>query len=142
MGSRRSKDIQRHHPLHSSIDEGERRSVQRTPSITAVSIEALRSGVIPLRSARRREPIPHDDVILVGDPDDRGLDNEYVGDETPGGTSSTPDQSLVDDIGRAYGLQEEDAGELHSGSEVLSRRDRHRFELRAPRRPIRRSSTP
>jgi hypothetical protein len=104
-------------------------------SPTAVAAEALRTGV--LRGAlRRRSEIPHEDeTILVGDPDDRSLDNEYVGDETPGGTASTPDQSNVDDIGRAYGLQEEDSGALRSGSEVLARRDRRRSELRAPRRP-------
>ena len=56
-----------------------------------------------------------------------------MGDETPGGSSSTPDQSLVDEIGRAYGLQEEDSGSLRSAGEVLTRRDRHRFELTPPR---------
>jgi hypothetical protein len=76
-----------------------------------------------------------DEDILVGDPDDHSLANEYVGEDTPGGSTSTPDQSNVDDIGRAYGLQEEDTGALRSGSEVLARRDRHRSELRAPRRP-------
>jgi len=38
----------------------------------------------------------------------------------------------VDEIGRAYGLQEEDSGALRSAGEVLSRRDRHRSELRPP----------
>lgn len=136
MGSRRSHDSDRHTPVLSPVDEGQRRESHDGPSITAVSIEALRSGIVPLRGARRREAIPHEDLILVGDPDDSRLDNEYVGDETPGGTASTPDQSLVDDIGRAYGLQEEDAGELHCAGEVLTRRDRRRSELRAPRRPI------
>ena len=107
-----------------------------TPSLTAISIEALRSGVLPLRGPRRREFIPHEDeLIRVGDPDDRGLDNEYVGDQTPGGSASTPDQNLIDDIGRAYGLQEEDEGELRAAGDVLTRRDRRRSELRAPRRP-------
>jgi hypothetical protein len=101
-----------------------------------VAIEALRTGVVPLRGARRRESIPHEEMILVGDPDDRAIDNEYVGDETPGGTATTPDQNMVDDIGRAYGLQEEDTGEFHSAGEVLTRRDRHRSELRPPRRRV------
>src|SRR5260221_11971315 len=98
MGSRRLHDSDRHIPLRSPVDEGQRRESHGAPSITAVSIEALRSGVVPLRGSRRREAIPHDDLILVGDPDDSRLDNEYVGDETPGGTASTPDQSLVDEI--------------------------------------------
>jgi len=106
------------------------------PSPTAVAAEALRTGIL-LGVVRRRSHIPHEDeTILVGDPDDRSLANEYVGEETPGGSTPTPDQSNVDEIGRAYGLQEEDSGALRSGSEVLERRDRHRSELRAPRRPF------
>lgn len=135
MGARK-RATARKTPILSPVDEGMRRESQGAPSLTAVSIEALRSGVIPLRGGRRREAIPHETLILVGDPDDSGLGNEYVGDETPGGSASTPDQSLVDDIGRAYGLQEEDAGELHCAGEVLTRRDRHRPELRAPRRRL------
>jgi hypothetical protein len=61
--------------------------------------------------------------------------NEYVGEETPGGSSPTPDQNVVDEIGRAYGLQEEDSGALRSGAEVLTRRDRHRQELQPPQKP-------
>jgi hypothetical protein len=104
-------------------------------SATAVAAEALRSGILP-GTRRRPEPIPHEgDTIRVGDPDDDVLANEYVGENTPGGSTSTPDQSNVDEIGRVYGLQEEDTGALRSGSEVLARRDRHRSELRAPRCP-------
>jgi len=56
-----------------------------------------------------------------------------VGEDTPGGSTPTPDQNGVDEIGRAYGLQEEDSGSLRSGGEILSRRDRHRSELKPPR---------
>ncbi|HET7294359.1 MAG TPA: DUF6335 family protein [Vicinamibacteria bacterium] len=111
------------------VDEAGRHAV----SPTAVAAEALRTGVLP--AVRPRAEIPREgETIRVGDPDDRILANEYVGEETPGGTSSTPDQSNVDEIGRAYGLQEEDCGALRSGAEVLSRRDRHRQELRPPGR--------
>jgi hypothetical protein len=100
-----------------------------------VAAEALKTGVLP-GAVRRRSEIPReDDTIRVGDPDDRTLANEYVGEETPGGSTPTPDQSNVDDIGRAYGLQEEDTGALRSAAEVLSRRDRNRSGLRPPRRP-------
>ncbi|HSB60282.1 MAG TPA: DUF6335 family protein [Vicinamibacteria bacterium] len=108
---------------------------ERSP--TAVAAEALRTGVIPSAARRRPPEIPReDDTIRVGDPDDDSLANEYVGDETPGGTAPTPDQGNVDDIGRAYGLQEEDTGALRSGEEVLARRDRHRSELRPPGKPF------
>lgn len=105
-------------------------------SPTAVAAEALRTGIV-VGAVHRRTEIPgEDETILVGDPDDHALANEYVGEETPGGSTSTPDQSNVDEIGRAYGLQEEDSGALRSGAEVLARRDRHRSELRAPRRSV------
>jgi uncharacterized protein DUF6335 len=104
------------------------------PSPTAVAAEAIRTGVLPQPRVRRRDEIPReDDAMRVGDPDDSSLDNEYVGDDLPGGDSPTPDQNGVDDIGRAYGLQEEDAGPLRSVAEILARRDRKRSELRAPR---------
>jgi hypothetical protein len=73
--------------------------------------------------------------MRAGDPDDDGLANEYVGEDIPGGSTPTPDQNEVDEIGRAYGLQDEDNGSLRTGSEVLARRDRHRFELRPPGHP-------
>ncbi len=68
-------------------------------SPTAIAVEALRTGVLS-GPRPRREEIPHEDeTILVGDPDDHSLGNEYVGDETPGGSASTPDQNGVDEIG-------------------------------------------
>jgi hypothetical protein len=102
---------------------------------TALAAEALRTGIVPSRAARRRIVLPCEDAtICVGDPDDDSLSNEYVGDETPGGSSPTPDQNEVDDIGRVYGLQEEDIGDLHSAGELLARRDQRRAELRPPKK--------
>lgn len=110
-------------------------SQPRQQSATAVAAEAWRTGVLPAFS-RRRESIPHEDeLILVGDPDDDSLANEYVGENLPGGSTPTPDQSNVDEIGRAYGLQDEDHGSLRTSSEVLAGRDRRRVELQPPRRP-------
>jgi hypothetical protein len=117
-------------PRLSAVEEWSRRGV----SPTAVAAEALRTGVPPVERVDRPGQIPgEDETIRVGDPDDDPLANEYVGDETPGGSSPTPDQSGIDEIGRAYGLQEEDSGSLRSGGEILTRRDRHRFELTPPR---------
>ena len=107
---------------------------RKQQSPTAVAAEALRTGVMPATSRREAE-IPNDQEILAGDPDDEMLANEYNGENTPGGSSPTPDQNEVDEIGRAYGLQDEDSGELHSGGEVLERRDRHRSELSPPAKP-------
>ena len=60
---------------------------------------------------------------------------EYSGEDTPGGSTPTPDQSNIDEIGRVYGLAEEDSGALQTAGEILSRRDRRRPELKAPSKP-------
>ena len=136
MGARskkRARDTKPKPVLSGSVEENGLRHEQ---SPTAVAAEALRTGIIPASGRRSPQSIPHeDDTIRVGDPDDDSLANEYVGADTPGGSSPTPDQSGIDDIGRVYGLQDEDTGSLRSGAEVLTRRDRHRPELKAPRRP-------
>ena len=137
MAPRPRKKAREARPLRRPSPAVEENGLRHEQSPTAVAAEALRTGVIP-RSGRRSAPeIPHeDDTIRVGDPDDDSLANEYVGADTPGGSSPTPDQSNVDEIGRVYGLQDEDnTGSLRSGEEVLSRRDRHRSELKAPGRP-------
>ena len=105
-------------------------------SLTALTAEALRAGVVGGGRVLRLPSIPRDTDILCGDPDDEELGNEYVGDELPGGSASTPDQNDVDEIGRLYGVQEEDSGELRTSAELLAGRDRHRAELR----PIKRSA--
>jgi len=131
---RRSHDGRvRKPPLTRPVEENGSKPVL---SPTAVAVAALRTG-LPPASIRHRPVIPREDeTIRVGDPDDDSLANEYVGENTPGGTTPTPDQNNVDEIGRAYGLQEEDSGALRSGAEVLTRRDRHRQELIPPsRRP-------
>jgi hypothetical protein len=106
------------------------------PSPTAVAAEALRTGVVPQpKTPVRPVEIPQEGTVLqVGDPDDSALNNAYVGDETPGGSTPTPDQDRVDDIGRAYGVQEVDSGALRTTAEILDERDRHRALLEVPDR--------
>jgi hypothetical protein len=112
------------------------REVAIIPSATAVAVEAQLTGVVPLESQHRhpedREIPGEDEVLRVGDPDDSPTDNAFVGDDTPGGDSPTPDQNQVDDIGRAYGVQEEDSGALRTSSEILDRRDQRRGFLDVP----------
>ena len=63
-----------------------------------------------------------------GDLDADWQSAEFVGDEAPGGDNPTPDQDIVDEIGRAVGLEYADNEEL-KGEEKLQERDRHRWEL-------------
>jgi len=61
--------------------------------------------------------------------DARWQEAEDSGAETPGGHVTTPDQDNVDEIGRAVGMEFQDNQELCAPDEVLSRRDRRRWEM-------------
>jgi hypothetical protein len=66
--------------------------------------------------------------LTAGDVDANWQDAYAVGDEAPGGDNPTPDQDIVDDIGRALGVEYADDEEL-KGAGKLEERDRHRWEL-------------
>ena len=66
---------------------------------------------------------------LTGGDVDADWESAYsVGDEAPGGDNPTPDQDIVDDIGRAVGVEYQDNEEL-KGEKKLLERDKHRWEL-------------
>ena len=67
-------------------------------------------------------------ALTGGDIDADWESAESVGDEAPGGDNPTPDQDVVDDIGRALGVEYDDDEELQGGAEISSR-DRNRWEL-------------
>ncbi len=88
---------------------------------------AARSGRKELRE-KLKEHTSTGPAITAGDVDANWEDAETVGDEAPGGDNPTPDQDVVDDIGRALGVEYDDDEELKGGDEIASR-DRHRWEL-------------
>ena len=66
---------------------------------------------------------------MTGGDIDADWESAYsVGDEAPGGDNPTPDQDVVDEIGRAVGVEYQDNEEL-KGERKISERDRHRWEL-------------
>jgi hypothetical protein len=67
-------------------------------------------------------------ALTAGDVDADWESAATVGDEAPGGDNPTPDQDVVDDIGKAVGVQYEDNEEL-KGEAKISKRDKHRWEL-------------
>ena len=67
-------------------------------------------------------------ALTCGDVDGDFESAYSVGDEAPGGDNPTPDQDIVDDIGKAVGVEYEDNEEL-KGEEKISKRDRKRWEL-------------
>ena len=66
--------------------------------------------------------------ITGGDVDVDVEDAYFNGDEAPGGDNPTPDQDIVDDIGRALGVEYQDNEELKA-VEKVTERDRKRWEL-------------
>jgi hypothetical protein len=67
-------------------------------------------------------------AMTGGDVDADWQDAYAVGDEAPGGDNPTPDQDRVDDIGKALGVTYDDNEEL-KGSDKITERDKHRWEL-------------
>jgi len=66
-------------------------------------------------------------AMTGGDLDGDWEDAYSSGDEAPGGDNPTPDQAVVDDIGKALGIHYEDNEELRLG-EKEAERDKHRWE--------------
>jgi hypothetical protein len=54
---------------------------------------------------------------------------DSVGEEAVGGSVTTPDQDVVDEIGRALGVEQESDAEVVTSDEILRRRDRLRWHL-------------
>lgn len=78
--------------------------------------------------AEDRENLGSMQAVTAGDVDVDAENAYFSGDEAPGGDNPTPDQDVVDDIGRALGVQYQDAEELR-GSDKVADRDKHRWEL-------------
>jgi hypothetical protein len=91
------------------------------------SASAARSGRRELRE-RYAEHTETGPAMTGGDVDADWESAYSVGDEAPGGDNPTPDQDLVDDIGRAVGIEYQDNEEL-KGEAKISKRDRNRWEL-------------
>ena len=88
---------------------------------------AARSGrrVLKERFDAHTETSP---ALTAGDVDADWESAYSVGDEAPGGDNPTPDQDIVDDIGRAVGVEYQDNEEL-KGEEKIIKRDKNRWEL-------------
>ena len=95
-------------------------NLNRTPS-------AARSGQAEIAEhlADHTETGPE---ITGGDVDASWESAYSTGDEAPGGDNPTPDQDVVDEIGRSLGLVYEDTEEL-KGADKITERDKHRWEL-------------
>jgi hypothetical protein len=117
-----------------SLDR-ERRTIQGDDIVpTPPSSLDLNRTASAVRSGRRHvhdrlnEHHETSPALTAGDVDADWESAATVGDETPGGDNPTPDQDIVDDIGKAVGVQYEDNEEL-KGEAKIAKRDKHRWEL-------------
>jgi len=90
-------------------------------------IPDISAGSAKLQHELRENPGADPDVT-GGDPDVRWEEAQFSGEETPVGSTPTPDQSEVDLLGRAMGVTYNDDEELKVGEKEQSR-DEHRWEL-------------
>ncbi|HVT45008.1 MAG TPA: DUF6335 family protein [Thermoanaerobaculia bacterium] len=77
---------------------------------------------------RRRESPGADPVLTAGDMDVSLEMAESSGEEAVGGSAATPEQNVVDEIGKAMGVTYAEDEELKVGEKERSR-DKHRWEL-------------
>ena len=89
--------------------------------------EAARLGSAGQLIGKLREHHGTSPVLSGGDLDAAWEDAD-VGEESVGGGNPTPDQDVVDELGKAVGLSYED-GELLHTTEKIQARDQHRWEL-------------
>jgi hypothetical protein len=87
---------------------------------------AAASGRASLKQYRRAHTESGPD-LTAGDIDADWGEAYADGDEAPGGDNPTPDQDVVEEIGRALGVEYDDAEEL-KGSDKITERDKHRWE--------------
>jgi uncharacterized protein DUF6335 len=91
------------------------------------SASAARSGRAEL-AHKLHEHTQTGPALTAGDVDADWESADSVGDEAPGGDNPTPDQDVVDEIGRSLGVEYDDDEELQGGAEI-GERDRKRWEL-------------
>lgn len=69
-----------------------------------------------------------DYTLTGGDVDANPEDANTVGEEAVGGTVSTPDQDVIDELAAAVGIETDDRAYLRT-ADMLERRDNRRWEL-------------
>lgn len=67
--------------------------------------------------------------LTGGDVDADWARASSAGDEAVGGSVATPDQDVVDELGRALGVEQADENALRTSDEILRDRDRFRWHL-------------
>jgi hypothetical protein len=115
------------------LDRARRTLADAEPHSTPSSLDmdrrgsAARSGRAGMAQSQRDHQGMSPD-LQAGDSDVDIEDAYFTGEEAPGGDNPTPDQDIVDDIGKALGVTYDDNEELKASDKVIER-DKHRWEL-------------
>jgi hypothetical protein len=83
---------------------------------------------VPWHDQARQDTLEPEDAVLSGGDIDAAWDQAAVGDETVGGSSPTPDQDIVEEIGEALGVTYQEGEPLRT-TEKIEQRDIERWEL-------------
>ncbi len=110
-----------------------RRRLEETVPTPPSSLDMKRRGSAARTGRRELDESLHEHTgmtpALTGGDVDADWENAYFsGEEAPGGDNPTPDQDIVEDIGKSLGVEYADNEELKS-SDKVTERDKHRWEL-------------
>jgi hypothetical protein len=103
-----------------------RKRASGVPRAVAVLEE---EGVIGVMTGEPAAPFEGDPMLSGGDLDADWQRAASSGEEAVGGSAATPDQDVVDDIGRALGVAQEPDAPVTTSGEILRARDRHYWHL-------------
>ena len=104
-----------------------KRRKARPPAARRSGLED-RGAVIELA----REMVGHSETspaLAGGDIDADWQSACSTGEEAVGGSVATPDQDVVDELGRALGVEQEADAQVHTSDELLKQRDRFYWHL-------------
>lgn len=132
MADQKSQDLQQGHKVAGNPEQTNQPPKIQTEATSMA--EAVRVGQED-NSIRAGATVPgnHEHSAsgastVGGDPDAMSYQAKVVGEEAVGGTTPTPDQNVVDDIGEAMGIEAIDEQPLEI-TERMHARDRQRAEL-------------
>jgi hypothetical protein len=103
------------------------KAVSRTPRRRRATVEE--PGAVEWPADRLAGQTGVGPRLSAGDVDADWQRAESTGEETVGGSVATPDQDVVDEIGRALGVEQGSEAEVTTSAEMLRRRDRFRWHL-------------
>jgi hypothetical protein len=132
----------RSRPRTAKPKKGRSKRSSGSPARRRRSVQAVRRGRLapPLEGTEDAGEITrlHDErlrhpetspALSGGDVDADWVDAEGSGEESVGGSVATPDQDVVDEIGRALGVEQAPGQPVTSSEEILRERARHRWEI-------------